>query len=262
MLKLMKYEFRKMRTVLLILLGGVALLQAAFMVGDKIEDYRVVGVSLTLLTLLAFVVYFYIMAAGFLSYSRELSDKTGYMAFMTPVGPMKLIGSKLLFTALTAIVVTALFAAAAVYDYRTIFSRLEIDPELYEQANLAFRMFTTTAAGTPMSLTQVLLRLLFMLGSVMIGLMLFMCTAYLSITLGSTLLQAKKGFLRGVVTIVLFLALNWLTNRVAGLVSGSGEFDDMAQVMRSLGAQAGIELAIAVAFTGLTAWLLDRKVSL
>ena len=67
MLKLMKYEFRKMRTVLLILLGGVALLQAAFMVGDKIEDYRVVGVSLTLLTLLAFVVYFYIMAAGFLS---------------------------------------------------------------------------------------------------------------------------------------------------------------------------------------------------
>ena len=262
MLKLMKYEFRKMRTVLLILLGGVAVLQAAFMVGDLIDDERVVGVSLMLLTLLAFVVYFYIMISGFLSYSRELSDKTGYLAFMTPVSSVKLIGSKLLFTGLTAIAVTALFAGAAWCDYMLLFKRMNLGADALQQADISLAMFTRSLSGEAFTLTELILRGAFLLGQVMISLMLFMCTAYLSITLGSTLLQAQKGFWRGVVTLAIFIALSFITNKVGELASGDAEFRLTSDVLRSLGVVGGIELTFAVAFAGLSAWLLDRKVSL
>ena len=261
-LKLMKYEFRKMRTMLLILLGGVVVLQAAFMVGDMIDDDRVVSVSVTLLTLLAFVVYFYIMVAGFLSYSRELSDKTGYMAFMTPVSSVKLIGSKLLFTGLTAIAVTALFAGAAWYDYTLLFKRLNLGEDALQQADIAFSMFSRSVSSEAFTLTELILQGAFILGRVMIDLLLFMCTAYLSITLGSTLLQAQKGFWRGVVTLAIFIALSFITNKVGDLAGGEAEFRQTSEVLRSLGVVGGIELAFAVAFAALSAWLLDRKVSL
>ena len=112
MLKLMKYEFRKMRTTLLIMLAALAALEAGYLIGDKLHDYRVVGVSLGLLTALVFAVYVYILIAGIVSYSRELNDKTGYMTFMTPVSPLGVVSSKLLFTILAAVAATALFGGA------------------------------------------------------------------------------------------------------------------------------------------------------
>ena len=52
MLKLMKYEFRKTRTMLLVMLAALILLEAGFLIGDRIDDYRVAEVCLGLLTML------------------------------------------------------------------------------------------------------------------------------------------------------------------------------------------------------------------
>ena len=45
--------------------------------------------------------------------------------------------------------------------------------------------------------------------TVLIEVLLTMCTAYLAITLSATLLQNKKGFLKGLISILLFVALSW-----------------------------------------------------
>ncbi len=261
MLKLMKYEFRKTRTTLLIMLGALVLLEAGFIIGDRIDDYRIAGVCLGLLTALVFAVYIYILIAGISSYSKELNDKSGYMTFMVPVGPVGIVTSKLLFTVLAALVITALFGGAAYYDYAQLFKRLDFDKETYDQMKFAFSMFSGTL-GPGFSLTRVILTIGFEVGTVLIQIILVMCTAYLAITLSATLMQNKKGFLRLLVSVLLFVALNYATERVSGLTMRDTMPKDSAELISMLAVQAGIHFAFAAVFTGATAWLLDKKVSL
>lgn len=261
MFKLMKYEFRKTRATLLAMLTALLVLEAGFLIGDRIDDYRVAGVCLGLLTVLVFAVYVYILIAGIASYSREINDKTGYMTFMVPVGPMGIVASKLLFTVLAALVITALFGGAVYYDYAQLFKRLELDQDVYTQMNFAFSMFTGTL-GTNFSLTRVILTIAFEAGTVLIEIILVMCTAYLAITLSATILQNKKGFLRLLVSFLLFVALNYVTNRASGMVYRDVVPETTAQLLSMLGTQAAVHFAFAAVFAGATAWLLDRKVSL
>lgn len=262
MLKLMKYEFRKTRTTLLAMLGALVILEAGFLIGYRMDDFRIGGVCLGLLTVLVFAVYLYILIAGIVSYSRELNDRTGYMTFMVPVSPMGVVGSKLLYTILAALAVTALFGGAAYCDYSMLFKKIEMDADSLKQMNFAFNIFAGSM-GSDITLSRVILTIAFEMCSVMISIMLVMCTAYLSITLSATLLQNKKGFLRALVSIAFFVALNYLTNLVSSrLVHDNAAINSSAQLFRYLGIQGAVELGFAAAFAGSSAWLLDRKVSL
>lgn len=261
MLKLMKYEFRKMRTTLACMMAALIVLQVGFLIGDKMDNYKIGGVCIGLLTALVFAVYIYILIAGIVSYSRELNDRTGYMTFMTPVSPLGVVISKLLFTILASLIATALFGAAVYYDYSRLFSRLQLDAESYNQINFAFSI-VVGGLGGDISLIRVILNLAFETGSVLISIMLLMCTAYLAITLSATLLQNKRGFVRLLVSFLLFVALNYITSKASGLVASDIEPKSTEELLRLLGAQAAVDFAFAAVFAGVSAWLLDRKVSL
>ena len=261
MLKLMKYEFRKMRTTLLVMGLALVALEAGYLIGDKIKNYRVTGVSLGLLTALVFAVYVYILIAGIVSYSKELNDKTGYMTFMTPVSPLGIVASKLLFTILAAVVVTALFGGAVYYDYAQQFGRLDLGEDVYRELDFAFTMFTGSMGGN-VTLTRVILTLAFEAGTVLIEILLVLCTAYLAITLSATLLQNKKGFIRALVSLVFFFALSWATGRVTGMGVGDALPENTEELLGMLGRQALINGGFCVLFGGLSAFLLDRKVNL
>lgn len=261
MLKLMKYEFRKMRTVLLIMVGALVVLEAGFLIGDKIDSYRLVGISLGLLTALVFAVYIYILLAGIKSYSNELNDKTGYMTFMAPVSPLGVVVSKLLFTIIAAVCVTALFGTAVYYDFAMEFKGLELDPEAMQGINFALSLMTGGLGGE-ITLFRVILNLAFEAGTVLIEIMLTLCTAYLAITLSATFLQNKRGFIRFAVSAALFIALSFITSKVGGLIHPAENVETTAQLLRLLGIQAAVDFAFAALFAGASAWLLDRKVSL
>ncbi|MER2144042.1 MAG: hypothetical protein ABS888_09595, partial [Eubacteriales bacterium] len=244
MLKLMKYELIKMRTMLLIMLALLVALEAGYLIGDALDDARVMGISLGLLTMLVFAVYVYILIAGIVSYSREINSKTGYMTFMVPVGPVGIVASKLLFTILAAIVVTALFGGAIYYDYAREFGKLNLDDNAYQQISFAFTMITGSMGGN-VSLLRVILTLAFEAGTVLIEIILMMCTAYLAITLSATLLQNKRGFLRLLVSFALFVALNYITGKVGGLVSSDNAPETTAELLRLLGVRAAVHFAFA-----------------
>lgn len=261
MLKLMKYEFIKMRTMLLVMLGALVVLEVGYLVGERLDDYRVIGISVGLLTVLVFAVYVYILIAGITGYSKEINDKTGYMTFMVPVSPLGIVASKLLFTVIAAVVVTALFGSTVYFDYAREFSKLDLGEDAYRQIDFAFTMITGSMGGN-VSLSRVVMTLAFEAGTVLIEIILLMCTAYLAITLSATLLQNKKGFLRVLVSGMIFVALNWATSRVSGLVVPDAMPQTTRQLLNMLGSQAAVHFAFAAVFAVGSAWLLDQKVSL
>ena len=260
MLKLMKYEFRKMRATLLILLGAAVALEVGFLAGQTLHKNTMMAVCLGLITFLTFLVYAYILLAGMASYSRELKEKSGYLIFMAPVRPIGVVVSKLLFTALAAIVATVIFGAIAFLDYRMLIRRMNIDPGITQQINMLLRFGLNADAG----IEQILGMAAFYTVTVLVEIMSTMCTAYLAITLSATLLQHKKGFLRALISLALFVALNWGLGWVTQkLVYNRVAVDTPFTQMTGLIAWAvGLNAVFCALFGGAAAWLLDRKVNL
>ena len=260
MLKLMKYEFRKLRTTLLALLGVLAALEIGFLVGVAQEKNSLTAISVILLMVLTFVVYAYIILAGMASYSRELKEKSGYLIFMTPVSPLGVVLSKLLFTALAALVTTAIFSAVAWLDIRHLMNQLHLGKEELEQVNLILRFGLNANAD----IWQILRVIGYYAGTILIEVMLTMCTAYLAITLSATLLQNKKGFLKGLISIVLFVALSWGSSWLAQkLLYTRIEFGaEIDEFKRTLGLSLLLNFGLCALFAGVSAWLLDKKVDL
>ena len=260
MLKLMKYEFRKMRTTLLAMLAGLIALQIGFVVGTHTDNNTVVIVCLSLITLLTSLVYAYIILAGMASYSRELKDKSGYLIFMTPVSPLGIVLSKLLFTALAALVATATFGVAAFLDFRYIFQQANISKETMDQINMLLRFGLNANAD----LLQIVRIVMYYVCTVLIEVLLTMCTAYLAITLSATLLQNKKGFVRALISLLLFVGLTWGCSWVAQkLIYANATIDkDLKQLSGYLGWSLLLNAGFCAVFTGTSAWLLDKKVNL
>ena len=257
MFKLMKYEFMKMRVTLLVMLLALVGLEIGFIAGNQLGRDDMVGVSIALLVMLVFAVYLYILIAGLVSYSRELNDKTGYMTFMTPVSPAGVVASKLLFVMLAALVAAALFGWAAYYDLAFLIRRANIDPELYRQAD---SMFKFAARGG--SLTGFLMNAGAMAAAVVIQILAVECTAYLAITLSATILQNRRGFVRGLLSFALFAALQYALTWAGDMAVGEASAESAAELMAYLGKSAALNGAFSVVCAGAAAWLMDRRVSL
>ena len=256
MLKLMKYEFRKSRNVLLIMLAALAVLEGAFLIGDAMKDNRIIGVSVGLLIPLGFAVYIYMLVAGITSYSKELNDKTGYMAFMVPVSPAGIVTSKLLYTILSALVVTALFGVAAYIDILKLLKLANVNTQDMEAL---YRLFTIQTGS---SLTQVLMNILATAASVIIEFLTVMCTAYLAITLSATLLRNTKGFWRILASVLLFFLLQFIANRASSLILGETRVESAEQVVALIGRSVLLDGVFCVLYGAASAILLDRKVDL
>lgn len=259
MLKLMKYEFRKMRTPLFIILLILVALQIAFMVSNHTKDDAAAYTSLILITLLAFALYCYILVAGIVSYSRELNNRTGYMVFMTPVRPMSIVLSKLLFTLIAAVVATALFATAAFLDTQQLIGQRGVDETVWTQLNYILQI---AAQDANISITKLLLTMGAMIISVFTEILLVMCIAYLSITLSATALQNRRGFLRGLLSFLLFVALFRGTGWVSDQLFVYETFETFAEVVSYSIWPTLYTFALAGLFAWISAVLLKRKVSL
>ena len=270
MLKLMKYEFRKLRTTLIVLLLALAALELLFLAGNWMDKDDLVVTSVVLLSLLSFGAYVFILVSGVVSYSRELKDRTGYLVFMTPTRPISVVLSKLLATLLAGVALTALLTVVAALDYAYLARRLGLDSSLLTQINLYARMALGDAS---FNIQGVWLTIVSGALSVVTSIMLAMCTAYLAITVSATLLQNRKGFLRSLLSVVLFFLItwgaSWLTTKVTNLVPGvfhTGELNvssmDMNTLTHILCVSLALDAVLGGIFAVVSASLLKRKVSL
>ena len=264
MLKLMKYEFRKLRTVLLVMLGALIVLEASFLIGYKLEKDDVWAVSVILISLLVFAAYGYILVSGIVSYNRELTNRTGYLVFMTPTRPIGIVLSKLVFTLLAGLAATVLFGAVAYADYVFLYGQLDIDPEIIQSITRQVNMgLVAYSRDFTMNIDRLWLLIGYSAASVLISVMYTMCTAYLAITLSATLLSNKKNGIRFLASGALFFILEWGASRLNELiVDAMPRAYTMEKMLARLGVSLGFYLALSAVFALVSASLLKHKVDL
>lgn len=262
MLKLMKYELCKWRVTLLALLAGLAGLEAGFLVGQMTDRPVLMVTCLSLIAFLAFAAFAYLTIAGIAGYSRELGDRSGYLIFMTPVRPLGIVLSKLLFVSLAGLAAMALFGGAAWLNFRHLIGRLDLDADTLDKMNMMLRFGLRTDA----TVQQILRMAGFVALSVLLELLVTVCTGFLSITLSATLLHNKKGFVKGLISVLLFAALTWGTGWVGQKVFYSAFSDLRAtaeqELVRVLGWSALLNFGFCAVFTLASSWLLDHKIDL
>ena len=256
MLKLMKYELRKNRTLLLVLLGVVVALEALFLVNAARKDANWLFVSVALLMLATYGVAMSVFIMGVSGYSRELNQKSSYLIFMTPRTPLQIIASKMIFTVLVGVIFALGLVALAGVDIPIMFKAIDESWDGY------VNVINAVLGDTEWSVGRFLTTVAFYAALVMSELISTIAVAYLSITLSATFMRSRKG--HALVSVLLFLAISYLIGRL-----NQGLVGDVVNTLRDAGDLIGalwpnllVSLGTIAASIALSAWMLGRKVEL
>ena len=255
MLKLVKYEVRRNRNWMMLVLLAAIGLQGYFLIASQIKNEEHMMISGALLVWATLIVILGLLITGVSIYSRELSAKSSYLTFMTPNSAYKILGAKVLTIFVLGIGFAALLLGFAAWDFR-ILSRI------YPRLNLVylFSEFNLGQAGIDMTVSQVLWMIAqFAIASV-VSFFTVIMIAYLAITLSATVLQNKK--FKGIITMLLFIGILFGMQWVIGKIPTTNTYASIQDVLKSLTPRFIVELAIMVAAFFTSGWLLENKVSL
>ena len=245
MLRLLKYEMRKTLASKLILLGVTVIAQAVFLAGlwGNRENTLAVGA-----VLLFFIAITGIALMGILSVAtlhRDMNTKQSYMLFMTPNSCYRILGAKVIECGLSLLLAGAFFFALGWLDFSLLLGKganqqiWDMFKEMTRAINDKIKLDVPHISALTFS----------MLAS-------WLCTvttAYLVDVVSSSLLNGKKG--NGIVTFLLFLALNWGISKLIGLIPSS------LSVITVLLLDGAAALVLAAVMYVVTARLMEKYLS-
>ena len=245
MLRLLKYEMRKTLASKLILLGVTVIAQAVFLAGlwGNRENTLITGAAL-----LFFIAVIGIGLIGILSVAtlhRDMNTKQSYMLFMTPNSCYKILGAKVIECALSVLLTGAFFFALGWLDFSLLLGK-DANQKLWDMVQELIRSINTQIRLDVPHISALVFSLLSS----------WLCTittACLADVVSSSLLNGKKG--NGIVTFLLFLALNWGISKLVGLIPSSL---GMVTVLLLDGAAA---LVLAAVMYVITARLMEKYLS-
>ncbi len=249
MLKLMKYEFRKQLFSKLVILALVGVFQLVFFYGIIADKEDVIGVVMMLQGVFTFGALFYLAFESILTYSNDLKQKCSYMLFLTPNTSYGIVGAKVLSAGLQIVLAGLAFFAVFAIDGGILIAKYDAIAQFKEiilqmldqflQLRIAFSDIVSVVATIITSWISTI------------------TIAFFSITLSTTFLANSK--LKGVVSFIIFLALNVLYNKITVLILGDAE--NYAKISTYFIWNNAIALGfIILTYIG-TAWMLDKKVS-
>lgn len=282
MLKLIKYEFRKALTAMLILLGGTLAAEVYFLYGMNVMEEKPehLAISMIVLMLLSLAVYIFVLVRGVASYSGELKSRSSYLIFMTPNSTRKIMASKFLFTLILCILFGGLYALLGFVDLRMV---LEAAGEYEEFLEALNEMLLMMGIHTDQLIVGIVFTV-FLMGLSMLS---FFAVAYLAITLSHTLFRDKSW--RWVMALIFYFIINYALNTISTLfplmytslqvftgpdmtvlygmgtetVVAEPDFAELFGMMFTfLLPQAVISLLTIVGSLFGCAWMLEKKVSL
>ena len=254
MFRLSKYELRKNRTALFVLLAGLAALQICFLIAlrGKTQDYAIIWS--TILVLYAVVCYFAVFIFAITNYYREIS----YLVFMTPVSALSIILSKMLTVLVLGVILAAALGALGWLDFSLFLNQYSVYKSMGEVISEVMKNFgIDTAQVASMALFGIITFLLSVFSTV--------AMLYLCITLAATLLQNSR--LKLVVTIALFVAGIYTESKIQGVITDLHpmvyrDTVDLLYLLQQSWPYALANLAELALFMILTTWLLEKKLSL
>lgn len=255
MLKLIKYEFRKNLYGTAVMGGIILAAQLYFMYASLIADNRnkALGGS-WFLVITAVVCFFMVFATGVVTYSKELSNKTGYLVFMTPNSAIKIIGSKLLYTFFNGVIVLAVLVVLGITDWKILAGMWEQELSVFEIAADMLSILGVDVAHILYSLLAVIVKFL-------INFFMAVTLAYMSVTATATVLQNKK--VKGLISVVLYIVMLVGIGRIGEQLPRIYEYpESFTQVVLSDLPCTLFFLIIIVGAVTATAGLLEKHVSL
>ncbi|TCK90562.1 hypothetical protein EDC19_2331 [Natranaerovirga hydrolytica] len=198
MLQLLKYEFYKKWKLFLIVICILALAQGIILYQLLVKDNWVA--SLAIFTTIGYAGAIFIFIDSILSYSKELNNKSGYMLFLTPRNTYQILGSKVLISFIELIIGFVIFVSIGYINYG-IFAN--VFTEVFEFGDFVIS-FAEGAFILKDILTFIFLALMQWFNVII--------TAYLSITLSTTLLSQSK--LKGLISFILFFVISYFISYI------------------------------------------------
>ena len=254
MLKLVKYELRKNRTAILVLLAIATALEAYFLISIAREASEDVYAAIALLTLLFACVSVAVFILGVSSYSGELKRRSSYLIFMTPNSTLAVIVSKLIFTLTLSVLFTALTLSLLAVD-------IPLVAETYGEWEGYFMLFDAVMMQQGVSINEVLLSVALTFAQMFLQLLSYVGVAYLAITISATVLNSRRG--RGFLSFALFCAIVYGLSFISGLYVYNALETGFAVSYARLLLPSLLQSALVVALSAiLSAWLLKKHVSL
>ena len=258
MFRLSKYELRKNRTALFVLLAGLAALQICFLIAlrGKTQDYAIIWS--TILVLYAVVCYFAVFIFAITNYYREINSKTSYLVFMTPVSALSIILSKMLTVLVLGVILAAALGALGWLDFSLFLNHYSVYKSMGEVISEVMKNFgIDTVQVASMALFGIITFLLSVFSTV--------AMLYLCITLAATLLQNSR--LKLVVTIALFVAGIYAESKIQGVITDLHpmvyrDTVDLIYLLQQSWPYALANLAELALFMILTTWRLEKNLSL
>lgn len=255
MFKLIRYEFRKNRSGLLIMLLVALGLYLMAPLGKLMHKEALIVISFSLLTIYAVAAYAYVLVRGIAAYANELKTRTGYLLMMVPRSTMSILFAKLLFTLFFALVMLGI-CVLALSGAGSILMR-----EIYGARSLVdmLRLGMLQLGLTPASLVSTAL---FFVAEILSSVLAVVSVGYLSTTLSATVLKQGKmrEWMSALIFVLLFIAMSMISNWIG--MSTDEMIQDVAQAMRAAFPVVALDLALTALFTALSAILLQKKVSL
>lgn len=250
--KLIKYEFRKQLVSKIVVLALVVVLELLFIAGVFFEKGDWAGLGAGFLLMTAFASLFFFSFESIITYSNDLRTKQSYMLFLTPRNMYQIVGAKMITTVLQIVGAGIVFALILIGDVFLVCLKNGEIKELIEGIKEVIRMFTSVEIR--------LGEIAYVIAMLLVSWLEFVLMAFFAITLSTTLFANKKW--KGVVSVAIYFALEWVIGKLAGLVMKSGFMADGYLVVNTEAwAYIGVYAAVMVACFFGTALLLEKKVS-
>lgn len=250
MLKLMKYEFRKQAFSKVIILVLVGLLELLFFFGVAADKENVIATSMMLLMVFTFGALFFLAFESILTYSNDLKQKCSYMLFLTPNTSYGIVGAKVLSAAIQVVLAGIAFFLIFGLDGAVLIAKYDAINEVKEMIT----KFLKEIFQLEIALTDVVSVVAVVIASWISTI----TVAFFSITLSTTFLANNK--FKGIVSFIIFIALNVFYNYVVEWILGSPA-DDMSNITTFFTLQCLITVCFTIITYLGTAWMLDKKVS-
>jgi hypothetical protein len=182
------------------------------------------------------------------TFHNDLKTKQSYMLFLIPKSVYTVIGAKIIAAALQILIAGAVFIILIATDVTLVMAKYGQLQDLVNILKEVLSIFTDMSADFASIL------IMFAVFGV-ISWFAFICVALLSITFTYTLLENVK--LKGLISVVVFVVINIAFSRVTSLLMPA--FMDMTT--EALVILSVVSFAEAIAAYFLSAWMLDKKIS-
>ena len=252
--KLLKYEFIKNRVPLFIFATLLVISELVFAFGMVAKNDELIGISILMFGIMTPICTLGGLIIGAGTYTKELSNKVGFMVYMTPNSSYKIVGSKFIFTAIVEVFFSTVLAFAAYGDAFILLKEVGLDEDMLD-------FLFEYAEEFGISIPQLLVKIFASFLTVILVLVMVVAIYYIAYTLTATFMQASKA--RNWVAAIVFVAGAYVVIKIHSLlpdVAYSVVTDSID--IASLVPTVLYSLMIIVISYFSCAYMLDKKVSL